>query len=69
LAGITVTSGYDNLLRRTSVTLKNGQNPLFSTGCMYDGVSRLRAVSDGVNTASYIYLPNSSLVSQNFPVR
>jgi hypothetical protein len=71
LAGISVTSGYDSLLRRTSVTVTGASQPV-SIGYTYDGASRLQTVSDGanpVNTASYSYLANSSLVGQNFPVR
>jgi RHS repeat-associated protein len=63
LDGISVTNGYDSLLRRTNVaTLSSGV--ITATFYGYDGISRLQSVSDGTNSATYGYLTNSSLVSQ-----
>jgi RHS repeat-associated protein len=63
LSGISVISGYDSLLHRSSVTLTTNQLPLTSATYGYDAASRLNAVTNGTYTASYVYLPNSPLVS------
>ncbi len=58
LGGLSVTNGYDRYLRRANLSL-------LSSGYGYDAGSRLRSVSDGSgNSATYIYLANSPLVSQ-----
>lgn len=62
--GISITNGFDHLSRRTNLaTLFNGYL-LTETTNNYDNSSRLSTVSDGVNSASYSYLANSSLVQQ-----
>ena len=65
LNGLSVTNGYDSLLRRTSVSLLNASSVILaSTKYSYDAASRLQTVSDGTNTANYSYLANSPLVGQ-----
>ena len=65
LAGIRLTNGYDQYLRRTNLALLNQSTPLASESCAYDSASRLQTVSDGNNNAAtYSYLANSPLVSQ-----
>gem|GEM_PF-646300 len=64
LDGLSVTNGYDALLRRTNLVALNGSTVLSRTTYGYDAASRLFTVSDGTNTAGYSYLANSPLVSQ-----
>lgn len=66
LDGLSVTNGYDNLLRRNELAIINSQSAiLVSTASGYDPASRLSTVSDGNgNTATYSYLANSPLVGQ-----
>src|SRR5579863_3717613 len=42
----------------------NGSTPLWTNTCAYDAASRLSAVSDGLNSATYTYIANSPLVGQ-----
>ena len=64
LNGISVTNGYDNLLRRTNLTAK-GASFLTRNSYGYDAASRLSTVKDGSNNvATYSYIANSPLVSQ-----
>jgi RHS repeat-associated protein len=60
LAGLTVTNGYDNLLRRSAVAVSNIAETVSRYG--YDAASRLAAVTNGTLTASYGYLANSPLI-------
>jgi RHS repeat-associated protein len=62
LNGLSVTNGFDSLLRRISVTVLNGSSVLARTTNSYDAASRLSTVSDGANAAAYSYLANSPLV-------
>ncbi len=65
LNGFSVANGYDSLLRRNSLTLKNGAGTtLAASAYSYDPASRLATVSSGNETATYSYFPNSSLVNQ-----
>jgi RHS repeat-associated protein len=64
LNGISITNGYDGLLRRTNLVALNGSTVLSRTAYGYDTASRLFSVSDGTNTAAYSYVANSPLVSQ-----
>jgi len=64
LDGLSITNIYDSLLRRTNVSVKNGTSVLAGTGYGYDNASRLSAVTDGTNTATYTYVANSPLVGQ-----
>jgi hypothetical protein len=65
LNGISVTNGYDKFLRRTNLSILNSSSSvLASTAYGFDAASRLAAVSDGTNRASYSYLANSPLVGQ-----
>jgi hypothetical protein len=60
-----MTNGYDNLLRRSSLSLRNGpSSSLASTAYGYDAASRLLTVTSGNSTAAYSYLANSPLVGQ-----
>ncbi|MDB6067534.1 MAG: type secretion protein Rhs [Pedosphaera sp.] len=64
LNGISITNGYDSLLRRTNnVTLLSGVVMTTITN-NFDTASRLQTISDGINSATYSYLANSPLVSQ-----
>ncbi len=64
LNNISITNGYDSLLRRTNnVTLISG-TILKSVTNNFDAASRLNFISDGTNSATYTYLANSPLVSQ-----
>ena len=63
LAGLSITNGYDQFLRRTNLTAL-GAGVLNRTDYGYDAASRLQSVSDGSNSASYAYLANSPLVSK-----
>ena len=61
LDGLSVTNGYDSLLRRSSLAaLHNSSFLLHTFG--FDSASRVSAVSDGTNSATYAYLANSPLV-------
>jgi RHS repeat-associated protein len=63
LSGLTITNGYDALLRRTNLSLLSGSGQVLAfTKYAYDAASRLSTVGDGTNIAIYTYLPNSSLV-------
>ena len=64
LAGMNIQYTLDSLLRRSSVTARNGTTGLATTSYTYDGSSRLASVGDGTHSASYAYLANSPLVSQ-----
>jgi RHS repeat-associated protein len=64
LGGLTVTNIYDNLLRRTNLSLRSALGTLASTTYGYDAASRLYNVGDGTNSATYSYVPNSPLISQ-----
>ncbi|HEX3718794.1 MAG TPA: type IV secretion protein Rhs, partial [Verrucomicrobiae bacterium] len=63
LGGLSVTNGYDTLLRRTNLTALHS-GVLARTLYGYDNASRLASVTDGTNSAAYAYLANSSLVGQ-----
>ncbi|HEX3799312.1 MAG TPA: RHS repeat-associated core domain-containing protein [Verrucomicrobiae bacterium] len=62
LDGLSVTNGYDFLLRRTNVVSKKS-GVLTSAAYTYDGASRLATVSDSTESATYSYLANSPLVA------
>lgn len=58
-SGVVVTNSYDGLLRRSSL----GGIGVSPVQYGYDNASRLQTVTAGSNTATYAYVPNSSLVS------
>jgi len=65
LDSLSVTNGYDQLMRRTNLATLYSTTPLLTNSYAYDGASRLLAVRDGgTNSATYVYLANSPLVSQ-----
>src|SRR5206468_12445015 len=64
LVGIALTNGYDNLGRRTSLTMLSNGVGQFTYTYAYDAAGRLTNVSDGAYSATYDYLANSALVSQ-----
>jgi RHS repeat-associated protein len=65
LDGLSVTSGYDALLRRTNLSILDASSTLLaSIAYSYDDASRLLTVGDGTHSATYDYLDNSSLVEQ-----
>ena len=57
-SGAVITNSYDSLLRRSTLAEAG-----LSLSYGYDNASRLSSVSFGSLTASYVYLPNSTLVS------
>jgi len=57
-----VTNRYDTFLRRTNLSLLYSPSTLQTINFGYDSASRLQAVSDGTNSATYSYLANSPLV-------
>src|SRR6266540_3497584 len=64
LGGLSVTNGYDTLLRRTALSALNSSTPLLQHSFAFDSASRLTNVTDGTYSAAYAYLANSPLVSQ-----
>jgi RHS repeat-associated protein len=64
LNGISVTNGYDGILRRTNLVAISSTTSLLQHFYSYGAASRLATVSDGTNTAGYSYLANSPLISQ-----
>jgi hypothetical protein len=62
LDGLSLTTDYDALLRRTAVALSNQTATLTQFG--YDNAPRLATVKHGVNVTGYSYLANSPLVSE-----
>lgn len=59
LNGLSLTNGYDPLLRRTRLSLTPPASNLGVTTYAYDTASRLQAVGDGTNAVLYSYLTNS----------
>ncbi|MEI6394028.1 MAG: RHS repeat-associated core domain-containing protein [Verrucomicrobiota bacterium] len=68
LGGLSVTNGYDQFLRRTSLVLQQSNNPLIQQSFGYDTASRLQTATDNTGatsySATYSYLAKSPLVSQ-----
>ncbi|MCL5096851.1 MAG: RHS repeat-associated core domain-containing protein, partial [Candidatus Omnitrophica bacterium] len=66
LNGLSVEQTYDNMLRRTGVSAKQGAATLSSATYAYENdSSRLLSVTDSANnSATYSYIANSRLVSQ-----
>jgi RHS repeat-associated protein len=64
LNGLTVTNLYDSFSRRSTNGIWNGSSWLTQTRYGYDAASRLHSVGDGTNSATYVYVANSPLVSQ-----
>jgi RHS repeat-associated protein len=64
LAGMSITNGYDSLLRRTTLTVRSNATTLLTHSYTYDSASRLTNASDGTYNATYSYLANSPLVSE-----
>jgi RHS repeat-associated protein len=62
LNGLSITNGYDGLLRRTNNVVLNGGTILTRTTNSYDAAGRLFVVSDTTNTATYSYVANAPLV-------
>ncbi len=62
MGGLSLTHGYDTLLRRNTLTVKSGTTMLHSQGFGYDDASRLETVTAGSDSATYGYLTNSPLV-------
>jgi RHS repeat-associated protein len=65
LGGVSITNGFDQYLRRTSLALLNQQSTLSAINYAYDNASRLQTVTDNTGatsySATYNYLDNSSL--------
>jgi RHS repeat-associated protein len=65
LDSLSVTNGYDQLMRRTNLAALYSTTPLLTNAYSYDAASRLLTVKDGgTNSATYTYVANSFLVSQ-----
>jgi RHS repeat-associated protein len=64
LDGLSVTNGYDTLLRRIVLSLNSPSSTLNTNAYGYDAASRLSTVASGTNSAIYAYVANSPLVSQ-----
>ena len=65
LDGLSVTHGYDTLLRRQSLALQPASGPPpVATSYTYDAASRFQTITSGSEGATYTYWPNSSLVRQ-----
>lgn len=65
LDGLSITNGYDALLRRTKLMARASGSPLAAANYGYDNASRLLTVADdNNNSATYSYLANSPLVQQ-----
>jgi RHS repeat-associated protein len=63
LAGLSLDRDFDSLSRLSGVSALSSQpSALSSVTYGYDAASRLSSVTTGPNTATYGYLPNSSLV-------
>gem|GEM_PF-881523 len=62
LNGLSVTNGYDTLLRRTALALASQSATFTQYG--YDPASRLQSVVNGAHSATYSYVANSPLVGQ-----
>ena len=60
--GISITNGYDSLLRRTKLATLNASTLLTLVTNSYDAAGRVSVVSDGTNWAAYSYLANAALV-------
>lgn len=63
IGGLIVTNAYDGLLRRSLVGVSKAGSMVTSASYGYDGASRLKTVSSGINSVGYTYWPNSSLVN------
>jgi YD repeat-containing protein len=63
LQNYAVSNAYDGNLRRTTTLVLSNGTPICAIYYGYDNASRLQSISDGINSATYSYLANSSLVS------
>ena len=62
LNGLMVSNTYDGLQRRTGVAVWRNGLLLWGYTNGYDDASRITSVSDGINSATYYYVANSSSV-------
>jgi RHS repeat-associated protein len=60
---VSVTLGYDTLLRRSSLQSTRNTTTLSSQSYGYDSSSRLETVTSGSQTATYEYFPTSGLLN------
>jgi len=63
LNGITVTNVYDSVFRRSSLQVLTNGVSIQSISYTYDNGLRLKTVSDGTNSAEYVYLANANLIT------
>ena len=63
LDGVSVTTGYDEFLRRDSLQSTHNATTLSSQTYGYDASSRLETVSSGNQTATYAYYPTNGLLN------
>lgn len=62
LAGFTLVRDYDNLDRQAALSVSSPTGSVYHVTYRYDAVSRLYAVTSGVDVATYAYHPDSDLV-------
>lgn len=63
LSALSMSWAYDNKLRLSTVTAKNGSSVIGSAGYGYDAAGRLGTVIEGAFRADYRYEPGSGLLS------
>ncbi len=63
LDGFSTDTGYDSLQRKNAFSVSRGAATLASTGWTHDALSRLESVTQGNDTGTYVYHPNSNLVN------
>lgn len=59
LAGMSVNTGYDGLLRRAGLQVNQGQTNLVTQRFGFDAASRLASAIQGTASAAYTYYPDS----------
>ena len=60
LTGVSVSTGYDALLRRTSLAVAKGGTNLLAQGFGFDAAGRLASAAQGTASAVYTYWPQSA---------
>ena len=65
LDGLSVTNGWDQFMRHTSLVLLRGASTVLAMSTnSYNAAGRVDTVGDGTVSATYLYLANSPLVDQ-----
>ena len=63
-SGMSITSGYDSLLRRNSFQVQTSGSSMVQQSFGYDAASRMATATEGDHAATYGYVANSGLVGQ-----